>query len=393
MSGRGRCEGVRTGSGARHGRCRTASIMSRRTVLSCLSRPVSRALLVGSCAIAGYTPRSADACGVPAPELTSTVPADGATYPGNAALLFSGFDLTLDAVTVTVDGQPASLVPAPLAEGFAAIAALVEPQPQAGQTVVVSGSFCSPEFCDPVSLTYTASAPDLTAPAPLAEQAYFGVYDHADFASGGGDCQSDSDLTFYLHVPQTAPAGGEALPVVRASYDPDGEGGAFGIRSTVYSPGDMATLVISATDEQLLGKDPATEVCITIEVVDTAGNAAPAFQVCPACYLRKDDTPQLGSTPSEPAWTEADAVPGSACAGATESTGAATDSGPEPTSGDTGEPPTTGEPETGTDSDTGGLDGDKGCACSMHGAPIDPGALVLFGLGLGLLRRRRSPVV
>lgn len=364
-------------------------------LFSCLLRPVPRALLLGACALTALAPRAADACGVPAPELTSSVPADGATYPANAALLFSGFDITLDGVTVTVDGQPATFAPAEFAASFANIAVLVEPQPMPGQTVAVSGLFCPDEFCDPVSITYTAGEPDLTAPAPSADMAFFGVYDHADFMSGGGDCQSDRDLTFYVHVPQAAPAAGDALPLLHAAWDPDGDGPIPGVWGRGRAPDADARLVLTSLDEDLVGKDPATDLCFTIRMIDSAGNEAPSFDVCPACYFRKDDAPQ-DQVPPEPQWSDADAVPGSACAVASESTGAATDTGTDPTTGGTGDNQTTGDAQSTGDAqtdgdsatDTGSQDEGKGCACSTDGDPKDLGALLL-GLALGLSRRRR----
>lgn len=350
---------------------------------SCLSRPVLGGLLAGAFALAAFAPRAADACGVPAPALESIVPVEGATYPGNAALLFSGFDITLDAVTVTVDGQAAQFKEAPFAAGWANIAVLVEPAPQAGQEVIVSGSFCDPEFCDPVMLTYTAGAPDLTAPVPDTDASYFAVYDHGDFESGGGDCQSSADLTVYVHVTKDEPEPGEALDVVRASWDGDGGSGGFGGFRFALGGETLVSLPIETL--ALGGKDPVSEVCMTIAALDTAGNAAAPFQVCPACYHRKDDGAIEDPSVPEPAWSDADAVPGSACASAEASTG---DSGPEPTGGATGESQSTGAGDT-SDQDDGA---EKGCACNTDGGAWDLGALVVMALGLGLGRRRRSSI-
>ena len=158
--------------------------------------------IAGALVAAAYAPDTAAACGAPQPGLYSTVPAEGASHPANAALLFSGYELSLDGVTVTVDGAPAQLVAAPFGSSWAEVVVLVEPAPQVGQEVVVSGTICPLEFCDPLLLTYTAGEPDLTAPVPVPEAAFFAVYDHADFMSSGGDCESDTDLTLYVHVTQ-----------------------------------------------------------------------------------------------------------------------------------------------------------------------------------------------
>jgi hypothetical protein len=141
------------------------------------SRVLGGAVLAGTCALVLAVPRSAEACGVNLPELYEAVPADGQSYPRNAALLFSGTEIKLDAVTVTVDGAPASLVPASLPARMATIAARVEPEPQEGQAVTVSGSFC--EGCEPITLTYIASARDDAPPEVIAAESFFTVYDHA----------------------------------------------------------------------------------------------------------------------------------------------------------------------------------------------------------------------
>ena len=363
---------------------------------SSLSRPLAAAALVGAFALVAGAPRSADACGAPEPALTSTTPSNGATYPANAALLFQGFDITLDAVTVKVDDQPAELVPAGFASGWASIAVRVEPAPQVGQTVVVSGEFCEFGDCGPVTLTYTAGEPDLIAPTPVAEASRFTVYDHADFESSGGDCLSNSELTVYVRVMQDAPGAAEAPGVVSAVWS---KGSGFFSDFTITSS-ETASMSVAIELSQLDGNDPRSEVCVTVVATDLAGNAAEPFEICPACFYRKDEGENDGGPVPEPAWTDADAVPGSACAVAVETTGEATDSG-EPTTGgtggETGEEPTSGEPQsTGEEASTGATDtseeddgGEKGCACDGGGGSPDLGALVVLGLGLGLRRRRR----
>lgn len=362
---------------------------------SCLSRPVLAALLAGAFVVTAYMPAAAEACGAPQPALNSTVPGEGATYPANAALMFSGHELSLDAVTVTVDGAPAQLVAAPFASGWANISVLVEPAPQVGQQVVVSGTICPLEFCEPLMLTYTAGEPDVTAPVPVPEASFFAVYDHANFESSGGDCESNTDLTLYVHTMQDEAAPGAAPGVVSASWDGGGGGGGFGGFS--FASGTSASVRIPITEPQLGGKDPRSEVCVKVTARDAAGNEAEPFELCPACFFREDDTPIQGSFVPEPLWTEADAVPGSACAGADPTTG---DSGPEPTTGDSGPEPTsggTGEPQSSGEVESTGVgetseqdDGDgKGCACATDGDSRDLGALVLMALGLGLGRRRR----
>lgn len=369
---------------------------------TCLSRPVLSALLAGTCSLVAYAPRLAAACGPPPPGLTDSLPADGATYPANAAVLFSGFYLQTDALKVTVDGVDAELVPADLPAGFADRAVFVQPQPQPGQTVVISGSFCPEENCEETTLTFTAGEPDLVAPVPNPAAAFFGVYDHGDFVSSGGDCESDSDITFYLHVEQSPVGEGGAPELVRAEWKPNDNGGVSGSRRTTDG---SEVLAMSVVTSQLAGADPNKDVCFSVTLHDAAGNVSEPYQVCPACFFREDDLPLTQSTPAEPVWTDADAVPGSACAdgdttgdtdgessGDPETGGTTedpTDSGPDPTGSSSGDPQTTGDTDT-SGPDTGDQQDDgKGCACdSDTNAPAAPTLAALALLMLIRPRRR-----
>jgi MYXO-CTERM domain-containing protein len=349
--------------------------------------------LLGACALSVLVARPAEACGPPEPGLERSVPEDGATYPGNAALLFDGFSISLAGVTVTVDGEPAALVPAPFDDVAPGLAVLVEPTPMEGQTVVVSGPFC--DECEPEAITYTAGPPDLTAPQPLVDSTFFAVYDHSDFVSSGGDCMSDSDLTLYVHLTQMHPEPGQPS-LFTIAWDPDGEGG-LGFRRTVLVEAGAEVVPVSLVTEQFGDKDPVDEVCLEVTAFDAAGNAAEPFELCPACFARADALGLETDTPPEPDWTEADGVPGSPCAGEQpQTTGEETGNDTAPTTGGSA---TSGE-ETGDGSEgtgdsggaTGGDDGDKGCACSSDGGdPGDAGRFLLFVLGLGLaLVKRRS---
>ncbi|PCC73805.1 hypothetical protein [Nannocystis exedens] len=363
-----------------------------------LRRLVQGTALLGACALSVLVARPAEACDPGEPFLHSTLPADGAVYPGNAALLFDGFFISIDALTVTVDGQPAALVPADFADGLSEIAAFVEPAPTDGQVVVVSGSVC--DGCEPLTLTYTAGPPDVTAPAPSVESSFFAVYDHADFVSGGGDCMSDSDLTLYVHLSQQSPAPGDPT-LFTVAWDPDGEG-EVGFRRTLRVDGESHVLALSLVTERLGGKDPLAEVCLDITAIDAAGNAAEPFELCPACFARADAIEHGVDTPAEPAWTEADGVPGSPCAGVepqttgeeTETDASSSDTAPTTGGGSDTSGDSTGDSASDTDSGgaTGGEGGDKGCACSSDGGdPGDAGRFSLFVLGLGLaLVKRRS---
>lgn len=63
-------------------------------------------------ATAGVAALPASACPPALPGLTGSVPKSGETYPANAAVFLFGAQVSLDDVAVTVDGEPASLVPA-----------------------------------------------------------------------------------------------------------------------------------------------------------------------------------------------------------------------------------------------------------------------------------------
>ncbi|MDC0720379.1 MYXO-CTERM sorting domain-containing protein [Nannocystis bainbridge] len=352
-------------------------------------RFVQGTALIGACALSGLVARPAEACGPPPPGLESSLPVDGTTHPGNAALLFNGYYIKLDDVTVTVDGEPATLVPADFGVSLAAASAFVEPAPTEGQVVVVSGTFCDPGECEPTTITYTASADDVGAPAPIVDASFFAVYDHRDFVSSGGDCQSDTDLTFYFHLGQTDPAPGDPT-FFTIAWDPDGEG-PLGVRRTVRADGDALVARVGLHETQLGSWDPQ-KLCFEVSAIDAAGNAAEPFELCSACYARTDDIAHEIDSPAEPDWTEADAVPGSACASEVQpTTGEETDTGP--TTGDTsGDATGDATGDTSSDSDSAGGDDDgKGCACSSDGGdPSDAARFLLFvlGLGLALVKRR-----
>lgn len=360
-----------------------------------LTRIAEGAVLAGTCALAFFLPRIADACGASLPELRESVPADGDTYPANAALLFWGEGLSVEKVTVTVDGEPATLVE--FAGGLAPLMAQVEPEPLPGQTVVVAGEFCAEGDSCPASITFTAGEPDFVAPAPIVEASFFAVLEHAPFSFTSGCDQFEVAQTMYVHLEQAAPAAGEALVLFQVTWKPDEEVDANPISLTArgVEPTTIESVVLTA--EHFGSADVRTDVCLEVVARDAAGNEAPPFELCPPCFMRSDETPlpSESTAPPEPVWTEADAVPGSACALATETSGEEptsggdSESGEAPTSGATGETEETGLPEETSDSATAGEDGpDKGCACDSDGAG-GPGSLVLLALGLIGVRRRR----
>jgi len=172
------------------------------------------ACLLAASAVFSLSP-DADACSPPLPGLTGSTPKSGDTYPANAALFFQGYSISFDSVTVTVDGQAATLKPVttgPISK-VGTLRATIEPKPTSGQTVIVSGKFCAEASCQPETIQFTAGAED-NDPPPATEIASFDVYDYPDFKSSGGDCATDSDLAWFFDFTAPALASGESPRVI-----------------------------------------------------------------------------------------------------------------------------------------------------------------------------------
>lgn len=365
---------------------------SPRTPLRLLAPLVVLAAVVAS-------PGSADACGMPAPGLAESSPVEGENYPANAALRFDGFDISLAKVTVDVDGTPATLIDVSIPE-FPGLLAMVDPQPQPGQAVTVTGEFCESQECGPKTLSFIAGEPDVNT--PVVSELFFTAFDHGAFTGGSGDCSDNSDLNIYVHADLPPQGPGQAPVRYYISFDPDdGEPGGPGFAAAgLLESGEGLDRAVSMTLAQL-GDVAATDLCVKVTISDLAGNGGEFGQfveLCKPCFFRSSEDQPQNSSPPEPTWSGADYVPGSICAGPidAETEGGGTAGEPttgEPTAGEptTGEPttgePTTGEP-TGTDGDTSDQqDDDKGCGCRSRGSSGGP--LALLGL-LGLLGRRRK---
>jgi MYXO-CTERM domain-containing protein len=325
-------------------------------------------LLVGA-ALALLAP-PADACSPPQPGLFGTVPADGVTWPGNASILFEGYDIILDDVSVSVDGVPAELVvdTSPTAQ-LASLAAHVSPMPEAGQTVVVSGSFCAdPGSCAPTTISLIAGPPDLVAPSTEGQfEVSYDVHDHLQFLGGVGSCQGDVGLTYYIRVDSgmtEATTGGAP-----------GDGAVVYWHVTGIQPSNAAPLfdrVIAADGSDLdlqiaLPENVASpaDICVEVALGDAAGNVlAQVASTCAACMFRDDD--DGGDTEAfvaEPAWNASDAYPGGSCT--------------------TGLPP---EPQEEPRGDV----VVSGCGCHVAGERARaPWWLALAAGAIALLRRRR----
>lgn len=258
----------------------------------------------------------ARACSPPAPALTSHIPADGAWYPANGILLFDGYSISLDQVTVSVMGangsSSAMLVDASSAfkSPVAALAARVSPKPNPEDKVTIKGSFCP--GCPSETFTFTARADDLVAPEGVVN-AHYAVHDYADFKSSGGDCQSDSDLGLWVHA-QTIPASEEEAPTILQIE-------AFADSALSKPLASNAGLITSnefvwgyrTTLANLQGANP-TSVCFRLSTKDLSGNdAAEPTVVCNACYARTDAQGTMGLPPDEPKWGEAETIKGGPC--------------------------------------------------------------------------------
>ncbi|WP_437730224.1 hypothetical protein [Sorangium sp. So ce1335] len=335
----------------------------------------------------------ADACSPPLPGLTGTLPESGGALPGNAAIFFDGFSISLDAVSVTVDGEPASLVAVkdlpPL--GYSLVAR-IEPPPGEGQAIVIEGDFCgAQEPCGQSRIELTAGAADTEAPAGPSGLS-FDLHDHADFTSSGGDCQVDSDLTWWVTVEAETAGSGEApvITTVEAFRDDTFTDPVFS--QSRFMNATPVTVALSRTVDVLGGAAAPEAFCFRATVTDTAGNAAGApVHACKPCYHRKDpDTAQPGlGGPPEPAWTEEDVYPGGTCdSGMGPGSGGTGGSGPGsggsgPGSGGSG--PGTGAGGSGPGaggSDGGGETEESGCSFRAAGASGGAGRAGIAALAL-----------
>ncbi|WP_155798176.1 hypothetical protein [Sorangium cellulosum] len=260
---------------------------------------------------------SAEACSPPLPGLTGTLPESGGSLPANAAIFFDGYSISLDAVSVTVGGEPASLVAVTDLPSLGySLVARIDPPPGEGQAIVIEGDFCrAAEPCGPTRIELTAGAADADAPAGPSGVS-FDVHDHADFKSSGGDCQVDSDLSWWVTVEGEIAGSGEApvITTIEAFLD-DTFTDPVMSQSRLMNAAAL-TVALSRTTDVLDGAAAPEAFCFRATAIDAAGNAAgEAVHACKPCYYRKDpETAQPGlGAPPEPAWTEGDIYPGGTC--------------------------------------------------------------------------------
>ena len=352
-------------------------------------------LIVASSTLSSLAP-DAHACSPPAPGLVASTPKNGDTYPANAALLFYGYDITLDALIVKVDGQPATFVDAPdiASLGLGALVARISPEPEPGQTVEIAGSFCPEVACEPSAITFTAGELD-NAPPGSPTAISFDIHDHADFVSSGGDCQSDTDLTWYVRVDTVVGAGPSESAVallVQAFRDAS-------FQDIVFSESQLMTgasaTVSRGTTVSVLGGEAAPEaLCFRASVRDLSGNVSiPKVEVCKPCRYRKDDAGGNDSHPPEPTWTSADVYPGGPCdEGGSGGNGGGNGGNAGGGDGGGGDAGSGGEAGGG---DAGGENGDDvsvvGCSCRLPAGETSGSTAALLALlaGAAAGRRRR----
>lgn len=346
-----------------------------------LSLALAAAVALGSAAS-----RPARACAPPLPGLSNHIPENGATYPANAALFFWGHSISLDAVTVTVDGTPASFVPAgdvALVE-LGGFAVRIDPTPSIGQVVKVSGNFCTPDVtCELKSIAFTTSAPDTTPPEPV-KNLLFNVYDYPDFKASVGDCQIDSDLAYFLHADADAPAMDAAPEVWRVEAFRKGA-----MQDVAFSRSVLAGGMIRFQKlvQELSGADPATAFTFRVTTHDAAGNKGGSTLVKLPCHVRVDPSGTSQWPPDEPMWTAADVYPGGAC----DESGSGGSGGSGGAGGGGGSGGSGGAGGNGSGGDSSGDDGS--CVVSAPGdARSGVAGLGLLGLMLLVSRtRRRHP--
>ncbi len=325
----------------------------------------------------------AHACSPLPSGVLSTIPADGEKYPGNAAVILQGQGISLTDASVTVDGKPAMLKDASataFVSGTGFFGVFVEPVPAAGQSVVITGTFCPSPGCNPVVLHYQATAAFDGRPAPV-EIAEVDVLDYPDFKSSGGDCQSDSSSAWWLHLKTPLPdraTEGVVLYTIRSTPGFGGEPDfvARGIVTASWNP----VLAVRDGDAEPGGPPLPEWKHFSITTVSSNGNMPPGLDGASprTCHYRVDTGPSPSSPPGEPMWTAADIYPGGPCdSAATSTSGASSGAG---------------------GSGGGGGGGDQvigGCGCAVAGDAKSPtgllGALALaIGGSLRLARRRRS---
>jgi hypothetical protein len=274
-------------------------------------------------------PRVGHACAATEPGIPVPTPVDGGQLPANAAIRFDG-PASFAEVTVTVDGAPATLERADFPYSFGVAYFRVTPTPSPGQTIVVGGNFCyEPDTCE-ATWTFTAAAPDTTAPA-AATGLEFDLQRFPE-QGGGGSCMVLQDHAWFARWNSAAEADTSgAVHVLELAADES-----FGevLASEVVPAGDgtVGTRLPLSTAE-VPGAVPES-FCLRVRTLDLAGNEGTVSEsVCTPqhCRVEPDDfleDPKADGT-AEPAWTDDDVYAGGPC-GSKPKTGCTAAQGPTP---------------------------------------------------------------
>lgn len=339
------------------------------------------------------SPRNAEACSPLPPGIQSTIPANDGTHPANATVLISGVDLDVSKIVAKVDGAPAVVKPASTLAissnsfGAGAQAITFEPALKAGQKVELSGSICSFDGgtdCT-LALSFTVGESDTVAPGAI-EKVSLDIYDYNDFKSSGGDCQSNSDMAIFASIQAKEDKADPGYWLVDGYDAKTGKNLLF---SGVYIRDDSkSNYPIRLLKNALQGNEVPSGICIEVTGFDLAGNKTEAVRQCDPCRFRQDPAPGTPENfpPTEPAWTDADIVPGGACDPGGAGAGGSGGSGQAGSGGSSAG----GSSSSGIEAAPDGGD-DGGCSVSVgRGGPGLAGALAaLAALGV-LVRRRRS---
>lgn len=317
----------------------------------------------------------AHACSPPLPGLYSTRPASGGTLPANAAIQFdgygpSGFEVSLEGVMVTVDGSPATLTRVEALDW--SVLAKVTPEPAAGATINIRGTFCPPENnCQEQALTFTVRAPDNSVPdVPALE---VNLHDHADFLPGVGFCGGDAAASWWFHFKGDTAGAADAEVFHRVEISRNSTfATVFRTLSRVADAADVFT-GMHLDDNALGNADPTRAFCFRAFSVDTAGHRS-AFSpsTCRPCHVRVDPQVDAGSAfglPPEPDWTGADILAGGQCSDVPSSSSGGGSSGTPASS------------RGGVDGGEDDLNIDPGPGCGCRGSA---GTDAAWGMGLML---------
>lgn len=324
-------------------------------------------------AAAAAVPRITDACSFPC-GLSIERPKDDEAHPANAALhIVACSDYVETMLSVTVDGEPASLGPAVPVPETADGRISISPPPAPGQEVVIeqcgeeAPTYGCPDPPEPVEvLRYVAGPDDLEAPPAAGTVTLAHTYGPTEVS-----CMDIGDVEFHVEITGLDQGAETAVlyVVVLDTGRPDGNSALR--RAEWVGPDAITSLSFDIGEHLELATIPPEDACVTVTAMDLAGHVTPIADTC-------------GSTPTNAPPSVGDDSSGGPGEDSDEHAGTTTDVPPVDAATTTGiEPADTGD----ADVDAEGID--RGCACAASRGSA-PGLLFLFALAL-LALHRRSP--